>query len=248
MTPGVFAITIAYIQDEWPSTHVGRASGHTWPVPVTGGFTGQVLGWAGIRLRPGGRWRFWCWPAINAVAAAALALWLPGGIHAQAQRQPAEPRPLGGTAPEESAAAGDRISWASACCSCRWRCLPSRSTLADPPFHLGTTALSYLFVVFLVGASIVPFAGRLIDARGYRTTLSIGITAGATGALLTLVPSAAGRGARPGTAWARVDSFHTPPPAAISGSRRPAIVDSRCRLLFDGLLASVEVSVALCRR
>ena len=55
--------------------------------------------------------------------------------------------------------------------------------------RLSTAALGWLFVVYLVGAVVTPFAGRWIDAYGHRAGLGVG--AGdrcATGALLTLVP------------------------------------------------------------
>ena len=35
--------------------------------------------------------------------------------------------------------------------------------LAAPPFHLGTAALGYVFLVYLVGGVITPVAGRWID-------------------------------------------------------------------------------------
>jgi MFS family permease len=59
--------------------------------------------------------------------------------------------------------------------------------LSDPPYSLGTAALGWLFGVYLVGAAIVPFAGRWIDARGHRMGLAAGMAVGCTGAILTLM-------------------------------------------------------------
>ena len=42
-TPGVFAIAIAYIHDEWPRSHVGRATAAYISGTVTGGFCGRAL-------------------------------------------------------------------------------------------------------------------------------------------------------------------------------------------------------------
>src|SRR3954471_11698033 len=42
-TPGVFAITIAYIHDQWPPTHAGRATAAYISGTVTGGFCGRAL-------------------------------------------------------------------------------------------------------------------------------------------------------------------------------------------------------------
>jgi len=61
--------------------------------------------------------------------------------------------------------------------------------LAAPPFRLGTQALALLFVVYLVGAVITPFAGRTIDRLGHRFALAIAFGGGIAGALLTLIPS-----------------------------------------------------------
>jgi MFS family permease len=61
--------------------------------------------------------------------------------------------------------------------------------LAAPPFRLSTAALGWLFVVYLVGAAITPFAGRLIDRMGHRYALTAAFLGGAAGICLTLVRS-----------------------------------------------------------
>src|SRR5213079_2245348 len=60
--------------------------------------------------------------------------------------------------------------------------------LAEPPYHLSAAALGSLFVVYLVGAVVTPFAGRWIDVSGHRTALGAGVAIGLAGALLTLAP------------------------------------------------------------
>jgi predicted MFS family arabinose efflux permease len=61
--------------------------------------------------------------------------------------------------------------------------------LAAPPFRLSTAALGWLFVVYLAGAAITPFAGRLIDRMGHRFTLTVAFLGGAAGMCLTLIGS-----------------------------------------------------------
>lgn len=61
--------------------------------------------------------------------------------------------------------------------------------LAAPPFSLSTVALGFLFVVYLVGAVITPWAGQWIDRLGHRFTLVAAFTGGAAGVGLTLVHS-----------------------------------------------------------
>jgi predicted MFS family arabinose efflux permease len=61
--------------------------------------------------------------------------------------------------------------------------------LAAPPYSLSTMALAWLFVVYLVGAVVTPFAGRWIDIYGHRTGIALAMAIGGAGALLTLVPA-----------------------------------------------------------
>jgi MFS family permease len=49
--------------------------------------------------------------------------------------------------------------------------------------------LSWLFSVFLFGAVVTPFAGRLIDRIGFRATLLVALTLSMGGMLLTLFQS-----------------------------------------------------------
>jgi predicted MFS family arabinose efflux permease len=61
--------------------------------------------------------------------------------------------------------------------------------LAAPPFHLSPAALGLLFVVYLAGAVVTPFAGRWIDRAGHRFTLTVAYAGAVGGILLTLIPS-----------------------------------------------------------
>ena len=61
--------------------------------------------------------------------------------------------------------------------------------LSAPPFALGTSALSYLFTVYLVGAVVTPFAGRWIDRVGSRRAITLTLTAAVAGGALTLARS-----------------------------------------------------------
>ena len=214
MTPGVFAITIAYIHDEWPVTHAGRASGAYVAGTVTGGFTGRLL--VGLVASAFG-WQagFLSLACVNLVAATALALWLPRESLRPRRRQ------AGLDPAVEQSAVSPAVSPA---CSTALppaigptehplrRLLTNRQLMAtnavgfcvlfsqvaiftyvtfylsDAPFGLSTAALGWLFIVYLVGAAVVPVAGRWIDLRGYRATLAIGMACGLGGALLTLTP------------------------------------------------------------
>jgi predicted MFS family arabinose efflux permease len=58
--------------------------------------------------------------------------------------------------------------------------------LAAPPFRLSTAALGLVFSVYLVGAAITPFAGRVIDRLGHRFALTMAFTGAIAGISLTL--------------------------------------------------------------
>jgi MFS transporter, YNFM family, putative membrane transport protein len=60
--------------------------------------------------------------------------------------------------------------------------------LAAPPFSLGPLALSWIFVVYLIGAVVTPIAGRWIDRVGPRRTLAIAASFGVLAAGCTLAP------------------------------------------------------------
>ena len=60
--------------------------------------------------------------------------------------------------------------------------------LAAPPYSLSTMALGWLFVVYLVGAIVTPFAGHWIDMYGHRAGIGSAMAIVGAGALLTLVP------------------------------------------------------------
>jgi len=186
-TPGVFAITIAYIHEEWPSSHAGRAMSAYVSGTVVGGFCGRAI--AGLVAGAGG------WPAafvtlavLNLGAAVAVAVWLPG------ERAAATPSGRGGHGQRlmrlfqnRQLVATDGVGF---CVLFTQVAMFTYVTfhLGASPYGLSTAALGWLFVVYLVGAAATPLAGRWIDERGHRSCLAFGMSLGTAGALLTLVP------------------------------------------------------------
>ena len=90
--------------------------------------------------------------------------------------------------------------------------------LAAPPYSLSTVALGWLFVVYLVGAVVTPFAGHWIDRYGHRAGIASAMAIGGAGALLTLVAVAAGD---------RRSGSRSAPPASSPRRRRPAATSAR---------------------
>ncbi len=164
VTPGVFATTIAYIHDEWPASHVGRATAAYISGTVIGGFTGRAL--VGI-VAVAVDWQtaFVALALVNLAAAAALA-------RLAAARTAPTPPPMRAASGQSVARllrnrqliATDAVGF---CVLFTQVAMFTYVTfhLSEPPFSLSTAALGWLFVVYLVGAAVTPVAGHWIDAR-----------------------------------------------------------------------------------
>ena len=191
VTPGVFACTVAYVYEMWPPERAGRAMAVYITGTILGGFLGRVL--TGV-IASRADWRL-SFAVIAAIAfGIAIVLWrfLPderrlGRPTLAAPRvEPRERvrdlfrnRPLVATY-----AIGFCVLFTNVA-------MFTYVTfhLAAPPYVLGTAALGWLFVVYLVGAVATAMSGAWIDAYGHRAGLASAMTIGAAGALLTLVPS-----------------------------------------------------------
>jgi MFS family permease len=209
VTPGVFAGTIAYIHEVWPASRAGRGTAAYLTGTILGGFAGRVV--AGL-VAADVNWHasFVVLGVMNAAVAAALAASLPAERLARVKpRAPIEAsRAPAGAAPQ--AAVGDGARGFSRATGELLRNPQLLATyaigfcvlftnvamftyvtfhLAAPPYLLGTIALGWLFVVYLIGAVVTPFGGRWIDRYGHRAGLSSAMAIGGVGALLTLTPS-----------------------------------------------------------
>jgi YNFM family putative membrane transporter len=188
-TPGIFAVTIAYINEEW-ETGTGAAVAAYVAGTVLGGFSGRMVS-AVVTAHWSWRWAFVALGLLNAFGAVAIWLWLPPGRHFARHRSGA---PV--LRPMLLHLRNPRLVATYAVGFCVLFTLIATFTyinfyLAAPPFRLGTQALALLFVVYLVGAVITPFAGRTIDRFGHRAALVLAFGGGICGVSLTLVHSMA---------------------------------------------------------
>ncbi|MGA2081719.1 MAG: MFS transporter [Holophaga sp.] len=187
-TPGVFAVTVAYVQEEWAEGGVGRAMATYVAGTVVGGFTGRMASGL-VASRWNWHWVFVVIGATGAAAALALQAWLPrerrfdrGGR--EASLAAGLGAHLGNPRLLATCAAGSGVLFT----------LVATYTyvtfhLAEAPFRLGPLALSSLFFTYLIGAVVTPPCGRAIDRYGHRAALAMAMGAGAGGMLLTLLPS-----------------------------------------------------------
>jgi YNFM family putative membrane transporter len=190
LTPGVFAVTIAYIQEEWAGAGTGAATAAYVSGTVLGGFSsrlisGYVAAWSNWHLS------FVVLGATGVVGAFMLGQLLP--TEARFSRD--------ANAGSLLTAALDhlrnrRLLGTYAVGFCILFSLLGSFTfltfyLSAPPFYLSSGALGSLFFVYLVGAVITPNAGKLIDRYGQRVTMAAAITICICGLLLTLSHSIA---------------------------------------------------------
>lgn len=188
-TPGVFSVTVAYINDEWSYGEVGKALSAYVSGTVMGGFSCRFISGL-VASHFEWRWVFLVLGTLNLAGAVAVALLLKPERHAHHL-----------TAPPGSFLSAVRGHFRNrllvatfAVGFCVLFSLVATFTyvtfyLAAPPFHLEPAALGSIFFVYLIGAAVNPAAGRLIDRFGHRNVLACSIGAGVAGVALTLLPN-----------------------------------------------------------
>jgi predicted MFS family arabinose efflux permease len=192
MVPGVIAVVITYIGEEWPPDRVAFVMSFYVSGSALGGFVGRVS--SGF-LADWFNWRvsFLVLGAVALAGAAAVAAWLPSG-----RRRINPPRALDElpSFPYQIQALF-RNPRLVATFAVGFNVLFSlvgvftwiTFHLSAPPFLLSTTALSSLFFVYLVGLVVTPAAGFLITKVGLRAGIGGAISCSIIGVLLTLSPS-----------------------------------------------------------
>jgi predicted MFS family arabinose efflux permease len=192
-TPGIVAATVAYIHEQWGATQqTGRATSFYIIGTIFGGFSGRFV--AGLLAGPvDTHWVFFAVGLMNLACAIGLWMWLPSGSNTTSGSSAgADELPL-----RQAVAAHLRNPQLMATLAvgfCVLFTLTSTFTyinfhLAEPPFHLNSAQLGWLFFVYLFGALATRIAGRGLDRRGPRRTLTIGVAGGVAGVLLTLAPN-----------------------------------------------------------
>jgi len=191
MVPGIIAVVVTYIGEEWPPERVALIMSFYVSGTALGGFIGRVS--TGI-LADWFNWRigFLTIGALALGGAALVALWLPPGR----RTSPGSGR-LSLTAQVYQMQGLFRSRRLVATFAVGFNVLFSlvgvftwiTFHLSAPPFDLGTTALSSLFFVYLIGLVVTPAAGFLITRVGLRAGIGGAICCSICGVLLTLVAS-----------------------------------------------------------
>ena len=185
LTPAVFAVAVAYINEEWEPAETGFATSVYVTGTVVGGFCGRFLSGL-VASRWNWPWVFVCLGLLNLGLAALASAWLPPARHFKGVADYASGlRGLAGHFRNRSLlviyAVGFTLLFS----------LVGSFTyitfyLAEPPFNLSTTALGAIFAVYLVGAVVTPVAGTCSNRRPGWVILSLALLFAMGGMLGTL--------------------------------------------------------------
>jgi predicted MFS family arabinose efflux permease len=188
LLPPIFAVTVAYIGDEWPAVEATGVTGIYVSASAVGGFLGRfltgtaadVIGWRGAFLVDAG---------VTACCAIAIIVLLPrekrfvkatslAASLRQMLRHLGNPRLLA----TYSVGFGVLFNFIATFTYANF-------VLAAPPYNLSPSALGSIFVVYLIGTAITPLTGRAIQRFGRRVFVVATIAIWIGGVLLMLVPS-----------------------------------------------------------
>jgi YNFM family putative membrane transporter len=191
--PGVVAVLVTYIGEEWPPDRIALIMSFYVSGTALGGFIGRV-GTGILTDRYGWRTAFLALGVASLAGAAAVAFGLPAGR--QRTGSPGQTARHSFLSQVASLFSTRRLVATFAVGFNVLFSLVGVFTwitfhLSAPPFSLSTTALSSLFFVYLVGLVVTPAAGYLITRAGLRAGIAGAILCSMTGVLLTLAPSLA---------------------------------------------------------
>jgi MFS family permease len=183
--PFIFAVSIAYITEEFPGPQAIRLTGRFQIAGIGGGFLGRVgagylTDWFGWRAA------FFVGAAVAAVCATLVATLLP------AERRFVATSGLRASFASYGTLLTDRRLIATFCLGFTvlfaivGAFTFANVHLAGPPFFLGPGALGAIFTVYLIGTFTTSLAARLAIRYGRKRSVALWVAVSVCGALLTL--------------------------------------------------------------
>jgi len=183
--PGVIAVIMAYIGEEFAGNYVGRAMAAYISGTVLGGFGGRYI--SGV-IAQHFSWgdAFIVIGLINLAGAAVVQRQLPRAkrfVRSNHWRDSVFEARQHLRNPHLIAVFGMAFSVLFSLVAAFTY---ANFHLALPPYHLNSEQLGSIFFVYLLGAVVTPFSGRFLDHFGMRLTAIAAATFAVTGLLLTL--------------------------------------------------------------
>ena len=173
LLPPIFAVTVAYIGDEFPGEEVAGVTGVYVAASAVGGFLGRLLSGL-IADQWGWRSAFYLLAAVTAVSALFVAAALPRErrfVRAEGLAHSVRLM-LGHFLNPPIVATFTYVNF----------------YLGAPPFELSSSALGAIFVIYLVAVVVTPRTARWIRVIGRRRLVMAAVGIACLGLLLTLVP------------------------------------------------------------
>jgi MFS transporter, YNFM family, putative membrane transport protein len=185
LLPPIFAVTVAYIGDEWPSSDIAGVAGVYIAGSSLGGFAGRMVPGVLDDL-VGWRAAFLALAGLSFLGAILVALLLPreknfirsddiGASARQMLRHLKDPQLLATYA----IGFGTLFNFIAVFTYVSFH-------LAAPPYSFSSTLLGAIFVTYLVGTVVSPMTGWMMSALGRRRLILVVIAAWALGAVLML--------------------------------------------------------------
>lgn len=185
--PPIFAVTVAYIGDEWPPAEVAGVAGIYVTGSSIGGFAGRMVPGA-LADYTGWRSAFLLLAATTLIAGVAILFLLPrekkfvrsegfGASAAQMLRHLRNPQLVATYA----VGFGTLFNFIATFTYISFH-------LAAPPYNFSSTLLGALFFTYLGGTAVAPWTGRLIGRFGRRNFVLGVIAVWIGGAVLLLAP------------------------------------------------------------
>jgi YNFM family putative membrane transporter len=187
LMPGVAAVAVAYLGDEYAGAALGPAVGSYVAASVLGGLTGRVAsGWIASHFS----WRapFLVFGALTLLGALGMALHLPARPRAKSRSVRSAFREMAGHLSDRRIVGGLLIG-ASVFFGfiAIFTYLPYY--LTAPPFGLSTARVSGVYLVYVAGIATSWVAGRASERFGRRAIMAGGFLVAAAAALGTLAGS-----------------------------------------------------------
>jgi MFS transporter, YNFM family, putative membrane transport protein len=187
LVPGMTAVSVAYAGDRFEARELPAVVGGVIGASVVGGLVGRVVSGA-ITAHLGWRTAFGAFAVVTLLAAAGLAMELSSARRSERAGWGAAYRGMLGhlrdprLAGAYVVAAGLFFGWIGI-----FTYLPYH--LSGPPWHLGTGAVSSVYLVYAAGVLVSPIAGRLAGRIPPRRLIGVGLAVEAVGMALALAPA-----------------------------------------------------------